>query len=158
MTQGKKMKWFASVPVGTAHIVSQWKKSKHIDIKRLRESVLDNYKRVFSSLRKQPFHVCYGTCGLLRLIALALKKDEMKGDKNFTQPIVVTEKDVDDALTLSRTHKIYIDDPAKGKIVYAGSFIVSVFMKKLKLKKIVVSSMSSREGYLIKLIRQGVIM
>ncbi len=155
IARGKKIKWAKSIPSGVAYIREELKKSKTIGIKWFRANIFSNYKGVISYLAKKKFDACYGTCGFLRYFAFEYKKEEMKGNKNFEKPIPLNIKEIKDVLISSKPNIHDMDVNKRENIVYAGSFVLSYIMDKLRVKEILVSSASSREGYLLKLMRKN---
>ncbi|MBU1863676.1 MAG: hypothetical protein KKH94_08455 [Candidatus Omnitrophica bacterium] len=145
IARGGKIRWMKSVPVGTASIIERSKIAKG------KQDILSQYDGVISSLKRHTFSSCFGTCGFLRCIAFWLKKGTFR---SRGAPVILTAADIHTMYRSLQCGSIKNGSQKERNITYAGSMVLTHIIKMINIRKILVSSVSTREGYLLKMIRK----
>ena len=141
MAEKGRQKWFQSLPFGTASLYQQIKEKRISGEKRY---ITDCYAEVICRLQKRAPARCYGTAGFLRYLATWLNKSS-----ELEQGILFSRRDIVQAYVRLETGKLQKGTSRERALVRVGLLILKTVMQKVKVPSITVSTISSREGYLL---------
>jgi exopolyphosphatase / guanosine-5'-triphosphate,3'-diphosphate pyrophosphatase len=157
--QNKKFSWFKSIPLGTANITAKILCAKTEQDRHVAEKVIfERYKRGVSFLKTKKVSRAFMTSGLGRYLSGALYRDSLCEPKepSPTQSHL-TRQDVQKIVRCFAAGET-LNFPADRKdLIVTGATVLLKLMETIPLKEILIPQVSCREGYLFKLIKEGVI-
>lgn len=141
------MVWYSSVPFGTNAWAGYYGSSK--SLQTADEQVRSSFSSALGYLRAVEVECVFGTSGFLNLITEELRTGKNVVDKDFKGRVL----SLGQIETFSCSE--FADDLSREKrLMCSGSRIIAPLMRSLYKKNIIVSSVSTREGYLLKLLSQ----
>jgi exopolyphosphatase/guanosine-5'-triphosphate,3'-diphosphate pyrophosphatase len=146
------IKWFTSVPSGTASLLQILQEKGHISQREKTKHIKKTYFPLLKQLQTKKIAACYGTSGFLRYIARWLGKA-----RELSSFAELTMRDISSIATSLRSGRFTKGTQRERDLVMIGTDILREIMPIIGIGSIRVSSVSSREGYLFNKINTNTI-
>jgi exopolyphosphatase / guanosine-5'-triphosphate,3'-diphosphate pyrophosphatase len=153
LVEGKAMVWARSIPLGSSIMTAMLQ--DRIGAQDEQEGVIQEIFAAFQPavvfLETKKIQHCFGTSGVLRSIVLAVDGHAFDKYGRFDAPFVLSYQSVEKvARMLLHREPCNLPDERRD-ITLIGAVVLKHLMRALSLESLMVSDLSTREGFLFKL-------